>query len=196
MLKGKCAYCKQPIAWRYPLIELFTGLLTVFIVFYFGASLQALAALVFTWCLIALTFIDFEHQLLPDTISLPLLWLGLLINISGLFTDLTSAVIGATAGYLSLWIIAKLFELITGKVGMGNGDFKLLALLGAWLGWQILPLIVLLSSFIGAIVGINLMLFKKHGRNVPIPFGPYLAIAGWLGLIFLNKLPQIYSWLI
>lgn len=196
LLKGKCAYCKHPISYRYPLIELLTALLTCVLAAHYGISWQMLATLIFTWCLIALTFIDFEHQLLPDIITLPLLWLGLLINCFNVFTDLQTAVIGAVAGYMSLWLVAKAFELLTGKVGMGNGDFKLFALIGAWLGWQILPLIILLASFVGAVVGISLMLFKKHGRNVPIPFGPYLAIAGWLGLVFNNYISTLYNWLL
>ncbi len=195
-LKGKCAFCKTPITWRYPLIELMTGLVTLFIASYYGISGQSCAIMLFTWCLIALTFIDFEHQLLPDIITLPLLWVGLLLNISGTFTTLPAAVIGAVAGYLSLWSVAKLYELATGKAGMGYGDFKLLALIGAWLGWQILPLIVLLASLLGSIVGISLIIFKKHDRHIPISFGPYLAIAGWLGLLFNNELPKIYGWLI
>jgi leader peptidase (prepilin peptidase)/N-methyltransferase len=195
-LKGKCAFCKKAIAWRYPFIELLTGLFTGFIIFNYGITWPALVFLIFTYCFIVLTFIDFDHQLLPDIITLPLLWLGLLININNTFTELSAAIIGAVAGYLSLWLVANLYKLITGRMGMGHGDFKLLALIGAWTGWQILPLVILLASFLGAVIGIGLILFKKQGRHVPIPFGPYLAIAGWLGLLFNNQLATIYSWLI
>ncbi len=195
-LKGKCAYCRQAIHWRYPLVELITGLLFVLIAAHWGVAWPTLAAMIFTGCLLALLFIDFEYQLLPDDITLPLVWLGLLVNMFGWFTDLQAAVIGAMAGYLALWLVAKLFTAITGKIGMGHGDFKLLAVIGAWSGWQILPLVILLASFAGAVVGISLIVFKKHGRHIPIAFGPYLAMAGWLGLVFNQALMHIYSGLL
>jgi leader peptidase (prepilin peptidase)/N-methyltransferase len=151
---------------------------------YFGVSWGLLGAMLFTWALIALTMIDIDHQLLPDDITLPLLWLGLLFNISGTYVSLQDAVIGAMAGYLLLWSVYWIFKLLTGKEGMGFGDFKLLAALGAWLGWQALPLIILLSSLVGAVVGIALMIIKRRGREIPIPFGPYLAMAGWIALLW------------
>jgi leader peptidase (prepilin peptidase)/N-methyltransferase len=192
LLKGRCAVCAKAIAIRYPLIEALTAILSAIVAWHFGFSEQTLLALVLTWALIALTFIDIDHYLLPDSIILPLLWLGLLINLNHLFIDSHSSIIGAAAGYLSLWSVYHLFKLITGKEGMGYGDFKLLALFGAWLGWQYLILIILLSSLVGAIVGISLIISGKQDRNKPIPFGPYLAAAGWLALLWGNTLNQSY----
>lgn len=183
-LKGHCRNCQAGISVRYPLIEALTGFLSAVVAWHFGFSWNCLGALLLTWALVALTFIDVDEQLLPDSITLPLLWLGLFFNLFGSFTTLQSAVIGALAGYLSLWLVFHAFRLATGKEGMGFGDFKLLAVLGAWLGWQFLPVIILLSSLVGAVVGITLILFRQHHRNQPIPFGPYLAAAGWLALIW------------
>jgi len=184
ILRGKCANCAVPIAPRYPVLELVTGLMTLALACYFDLSLALLGATLLTWSLIALTMIDIDHQLLPDDITLPLLWLGLLFNLDATYVSLADAVIGAMAGYLILWSIYHVFKLLTGKEGMGYGDFKLLAALGAWLGWQMLPEIILLSSLVGAICGIALMLIKRRGKEIPIPFGPYLAIAGWLALLW------------
>ena len=183
-LRGKCSNCKAPISPRYPAIELLTGVLSALMVWSFGSGAAGLATLVFAWMLIAMTFIDFDTQLLPDDLTYPLLWLGLLVNLHGMFVPLHEAVIGAVAGYLILWSIYWLFKLATGKEGMGYGDFKLLAALGAWLGWGMLPTIILLSSVVGAVVGISLIVFTKHGREKPIPFGPYLAAAGLIALLF------------
>ena len=192
LLRGKCKGCKAPISLRYPLIEALTGLLFAFAAWHFGFTAAGLGALCFVAALVALTGIDFDTQLLPDDITLPLLWLGLAFNAFGVYTDLKSAVIGAMAGYLSLWGVFWMFKLATGKEGMGYGDFKLLAALGAWLGWQMLPLTVLLSSFVGAVVGISLMVVARRGRNVPIPFGPYLAVAGAISLIWGKPLTYAY----
>jgi len=174
-LRGRCAHCKAPISARYPLVEAITGVLSGFAAWHFGFGVAAGAALLMVWALVALTFIDFDTQLLPDDITLPLLWLGLLFNAGNTFTDLKSAVIGAVAGYLALWSVYWLFKLIMKKEGMGYGDFKLLAAIGAWFGWIVLPLVILLSSLVGAVVGIFLIILAKRGRNVPMPFGPYLA---------------------
>lgn len=182
-LRGRCSECKTPISARYPLIELLTGLLSAGVVWRFGSSWMGLSCLLFLYALIALTFIDLDTQLLPDDITLPLLWLGLLLNVNQMFVPLQEAVLGAAAGYLALWSIYWLFKLATGKEGMGYGDFKLLAALGAWMGWTMLPAIILLSSLVGAVVGISLIVFRRHGRNQPIPFGPYLAIAGLLAMM-------------
>lgn len=184
MLGGKCASCKTRISPRYPIIEAVTALFSVLTVYLLGPTESALWALLLVWALVALTVIDFDTQLLPDSITLPLLWLGLVLNFFGVLTDFTSAFWGAVVGYLSLWSVYWLFKIVTGKEGMGHGDFKLLAALGAWLGWQLLPAVILLSSVVGAVVGISLMVFRKHGREVPIPFGPYLAAAGVLCLWF------------
>ncbi len=192
-LRGKCSQCKTPISIRYPLIEAVSGLLCLLVAYKFGANYTTLACLGFTWALIALTMIDADTQLLPDNITLPLLWAGLIANYFGLLTTLESALWGAVAGYLSLWSVYWLFKLITGKEGMGYGDFKLLAALGAWLGWQMLPIVILLSSVVGAIIGIIMMLIKGRDRNIPIPFGPYLAIAGWVALIWGHTISQ--AWL-
>ena len=191
-LRGRCAGCGKSISWRYPIVEAITGLLFCLCAWHFGPTLAAATAMAFMAAMVALTFIDLDTQLLPDDITLPLLWAGLLINISGTFTDLAGAVIGAVAGYLSLWSVYWLFKLITGKEGMGYGDFKLLAAIGAWLGWQILLLTILLSSLVGALVGISLIVLARHGRNVPIPFGPYLATAGVVALLWGKPLTQAY----
>ncbi len=192
LLRGRCAGCQAPISLRYPIIEASTALLSTFAVWHFGPTAQAIGALVLIWALIALTAIDLDTQLLPDAITLPLLWLGLLFNLDQTYTPLPHAVIGAMAGYLVLWSIFWLFKLATGKEGMGYGDFKLLAALGAWLGWQMLPAIILLSSVVGAVIGIGLILFARHGRNVPIPFGPYLAAAGLIALFWGETLTRQY----
>ena len=192
MLGGKCASCKTKISLRYPLIELLTAMLAGVIAAKFGYTGAAFGALLFMFALIALTFIDLDTQLLPDDITLPLLWLGLVFNINHVFTDLTAAVIGAIAGYLILWSVNALFKLYKGMDGMGYGDFKLLAAIGAWFGWQMLPAVILLSAGVGAIIGIGLMVLNKHGREVPIPFGPYLALGGICALFFGQQLSQIY----
>jgi leader peptidase (prepilin peptidase)/N-methyltransferase len=191
-LGGKCKQCKAPISKRYPLIEALTGLLSGIVAWHFGFDWSCLGALLLTWSLITLTFIDIDHQLLPDSITLPLLWIGIIFNLFTVYTDLTSSVIGAIAGYLSLWLVFHGFKLATGKEGMGYGDFKLLAALGAWFGWLILPSIILLSSLVGAIVGISLIVFGQHQRNVPIPFGPYLAAAGWIALVWGDSITYAY----
>lgn len=191
-LGGQCAACKTPVSWRYPLVEASTALLWVAAAASFGPTTALLGALLLIAALIALTGIDLDTQLLPDSITLPLLWLGLLFNISGVFVSLDQAVIGAIAGYLVLWSVYWLFKITTGKEGMGYGDFKLLAALGAWFGWQALPLIIILSSFVGAAVGIFLIIVKQQGRDVPIPFGPYLAGAGLLCLFFQAELTNLY----
>jgi leader peptidase (prepilin peptidase)/N-methyltransferase len=191
-LRGKCAACGTRISARYPLIEALSGLASAYAAWHFGFHLTAFAAMLFLWSMIALSFIDFDTQLLPDSITLPLLWAGLLLNLTGTFIDLGSAVIGAVAGYLSLWSVYWGFKAATGKEGMGFGDFKLLAAVGAWLGWQMLPLVILASSFVGAIVGIALIVLARHGRNVPIPFGPYLAAAGVIALFWGPGLTRQY----
>jgi leader peptidase (prepilin peptidase)/N-methyltransferase len=192
MLRGKCRGCGARISARYPVVETIGGLLSGYAAWHFGFGPAAWAALLFIWALIALTFIDFDTQLLPDVITLPLLWLGLLCNLSGTYTDLHSAVIGAAAGYLALWSVYWLFKFATGKEGMGYGDFKLLAAIGAWLGWQMLPLVILLSSLVGAVVGIALIVAARRGRNIPIPFGPYLAGGGLIALFWGHALTQAY----
>jgi leader peptidase (prepilin peptidase)/N-methyltransferase len=183
-LRGKCRKCKAPISPRYPAVELLTGVLAGLLVWTFGSGLAGLATLLFLFLLVAMTFIDIDTQLLPDDLTYPLLWAGLLVNLNGTFVPLADAVIGAAAGYLVLWSVYWLFKLVTGKEGMGYGDFKLLAALGAWLGWQMLPTIILLSSVVGAVVGISLIVFAKRGRDKPIPFGPYLAAAGLIALLY------------
>lgn len=192
LLRGRCRHCDGPISVRYPLIEVMCAALSWFTAYHFGFGLAGWGALIFVWALIALCFIDLDTQLLPDSITLPLLWLGLLLNLSGTYTDLSSAVVGASAGYLTLWSVYWLFKLTTGKEGMGYGDFKLLAALGAWMGWQVLPLTILLSSAVGAIVGVALIVLRRHGREIPIPFGPYLAAAGLLALYWGGPLTQAY----
>lgn len=192
LLRGKCSNCATPISVRYPTVEALTALLSAFAAWHFGPTLQTVGALLLIWALIALTLIDFDTQLLPDSITLPLLWFGLAFNLFGIYVDLPSAVIGAMVGYLSLWSVFWLFKLATGKEGMGYGDFKLLAALGAWLGWQMLPVVILLSSVVGAAVGIGLIISSRHGRNTPIPFGPYLAIAGLIALFWGARLTRAY----
>ncbi|MCL4184466.1 MAG: A24 family peptidase [Burkholderiaceae bacterium] len=191
--RGKCTACGTAIPLRYPVVELATGALSAIAIWRFGATAEGLGALVLTGFLIALAFIDFDTQLLPDNMTLPLLWLGLLFNLGGVFAPLPDAVIGAVAGYLALWTIYWLFKLATGKEGMGYGDFKLLAALGAWFGWMALPAVILLASVVGAAVGIALMVLVRHGRNVPIPFGPYLAGAGLLALYFREPLAGVFG---
>lgn len=182
-LRGKCSSCQQTISLRYPLVELLSALLSTIVVWQLGLDLVGISALFLTWALIALALIDYDTQLLPDDITLPLLWVGLLLNLFALHTSLADAVIGAMAGYLILWSIFWLFKILTGKEGMGYGDFKLLAAFGAWLGWQALPMIILLSSIVGSVIGIGLIAFKGRDSQIPIPFGPYLAIAGWIVLV-------------
>jgi leader peptidase (prepilin peptidase)/N-methyltransferase len=191
-LRGKCSGCQQAISPRYPLVELACGLLSAFVAWQFGYGWPCAAMLLLTWGLLAMSLIDCDHQLLPDALVLPLLWLGLIVNNFGLFTSLEEALWGAVAGYLSLWSVYWLFKLLTGKEGMGYGDFKLLALLGAWGGWQILPLTILLSSLVGAILGIIMLRLRKAATGTPIPFGPYLAIAGWVALIWGEQITQSY----
>jgi len=192
VLKGRCSECGWRIPLRYPIIELLTGLLSVLVVWRFGISAAAAGALLLTWALIALSAIDFDTQYLPDSITLPFLWLGLAFNVAGIYTTTQASVLGAIVGYLALWSVYHLFRLVTGKEGMGYGDFKLLALFGAWLGWSAVPLIVFLSAFVGAIVGIALITLRGHDRNIPIPFGPYLAVAGWIALMWGEQLLDAY----
>ncbi len=192
MLRGKCSDCGTKISVRYPIVESVTALLSITIAWHFGFNWLALAGLFFTWALVALTMIDFDHQLLPDSITLPFLWLGLALSLWNVFIDSHTAIIGAMAGYLSLWTVYWAFKLITGKEGMGFGDFKLLAMLGAWMGWQMLPVIILLSSVVGAVVGITLILARGRDRTIPIPFGPYLAAAGWIALLWGTDLTDAY----
>ena len=183
-LKGKCSQCKKHISVRYPIIELVSAIAVTVVAYHFGVSIQTLSAILLTWALIALTMIDFDHQLLPDDITLLFLWLGIGLNLFNVFTDINSSVLGAIFGYGILWFVYITFKIVTGKEGMGHGDFKLLAALGAWFGWQFLPLIIILSSVVGAAIGISLMIFKSHDRNTQIPFGPYLAIAGWIAMLW------------
>lgn len=192
-LLGKCGSCGNRISPRYPIIEFVTAFLSVLVAMHFGPSWQCAAGIVITWCLICLTMIDIDHLLLPDSITLPLMWLGLIASLFPVFAGPTEAIIGAAAGYLTLWSVYWVFKLLTGKEGMGYGDFKLLAALGAWFGWASLPTIVLLSSLVGAIVGVTLILVAKRGREVPIPFGPYLAAAGWLSMIWGESLSGLYG---
>jgi leader peptidase (prepilin peptidase)/N-methyltransferase len=192
VLKGRCSACKAPISVRYPLVELVGAAIAVYAIHRYGLTLKGVAACGMLWTLLALTCIDFDTQLLPDDLTLPLLWAGLLVNVPGTFVSLPAAVIGAAAGYLSLWAIYWLFKLIRGKEGMGFGDFKLLAALGAWLGWQMLPVIVLLSSVVGAVIGIGLIVFKGRDHSVPLAFGPYLAIAGAIALFWGTSLVKLY----
>ena len=192
ILRGKCASCKTHISAQYPTIEAVTAILSVAVALKFGVSAETFWGLLFTWALVSLTMIDAKTQLLPDNITLPLLWLGILVNTSGVFTDLESSVFGAMVGYLILWSIYKLFKAITGKEGMGYGDFKLLAALGAWMGWQMLPQIILLSSLVGAAIGIAMIAFTRHNKNIPIPFGPYLAIAGWIAFMWGQDINRLW----
>lgn len=195
-LKAKCSKCKTPISFRYPFIEFLSAILAATCVWHFGFSLAGFAAIVLTWALISLSWIDYDTQYLPDQITLPFLWLGLILNLNNAFTDINSSIIGAIAGYLSLWTVHHSFKLITKKEGMGYGDFKLLAMLGAWMGWQFLPVIIILSSLVGSIIGITLILLKKHQREKPIPFGPYLAIAGWIALLWGEQINHLYlNWI-
>jgi len=191
-LQGRCSQCKNKISIRYPIIELVTALLSLVTIMSLGGNIAGLSALFLTWTLIVLTMIDADTQLLPDNITLPLLWAGLILNVFNVFTTLESALWGAVFGYLSLWSVFHLFKLITGKEGMGYGDFKLLAALGAWFGWQMLPIIILLSSVVGAVIGIGMILIKGKDKNIPIPFGPYLAIAGWVTLIWGDQLKHLW----
>lgn len=191
-LRGRCSSCSTPISARYPLVELLTAVLSAAVAWKWGVSMQALGALLLVWSLVTLAFIDLDTTLLPDSLTLPLVWLGLLLNMNGVFVPLADAVIGAMAGYLILWSVYWLFKLVTGKDGMGYGDFKLLAAIGAWLGWQMLPVTLLLSSVVGALIGIAMIVLVKHDRRVPIPFGPYLAGGGLVALFFGADLTQAY----
>jgi leader peptidase (prepilin peptidase)/N-methyltransferase len=191
-LRGRCSACEAPISGRYPLVELLTALLSAAAAWKWGFSVQTLGALLLVWTLVALAFIDLDTTLLPDSLTLPLLWMGLLFNLGGHFASLPDAVVGAMAGYLLLWSVYWLFKLVTGKEGMGYGDFKLLAAIGAWLGWQMLPVTLLLSSVVGAVIGIAMIVLVKHDRRVPIPFGPYLAGGGLVALFFGTDLTQAY----
>jgi len=192
-LRGKCASCQTPISARYPVVECVTAFASMTVAGHFGYGEQAAAGLLLTWTLIALSGIDLDHQLLPDMIVLPMLWLGLVLSLFHVFTDSATSIIGAVAGYLLLWSVYHGFKLFTGKEGMGQGDFKLLAMLGAWLGWQYLGLIVLLSSLVGATLGLTLISLNKQKRETPIPFGPYLAVAGWIALLWGDKLNAWYG---
>ncbi len=192
LLRGRCRDCGAGISPRYPIVEAVTGLLSAGVAWHFGFSPEALFALGLTWALIALTVIDLDHMILPDNITLPLVWAGLLLSLGGWFSDPVSAIIGAAAGYLSLWGVFHLFRLLTGKEGMGYGDFKLLAVFGAWLGWQALPGVILFSSLVGAVVGITLIVTGRQERTVPIPFGPYLAAAGWIMLMWGDQINATY----
>ena len=191
-LGGRCRNCKTRISPRYPLVEILTAMLFILVAWRFGFSYQAIAGLVLTGMLVPLVFIDIDEQLLPDSITMTGLWIGILFNTYGVFTDLHSSVIGAIAGYLSLWSVYWLFKLLTGKEGMGHGDFKLLAMLGAWLGWQQLPLIILLSATVGAVLGILILAMSDKSRGTPIPFGPYLCMAGWIALVGGNEIIETY----
>lgn len=191
-LRGKCAHCSAKISWQYPIIELLSALFALYIAYHFGITWQTAGVLIFTWCLLALVVIDIQHQLLPDNITLPLLWLGLLWNLNGQFASLNSAVIGAVSGYAFMWCIAWAFRKVRKIEGMGYGDFKLTAVLGAWLGWQLLPLTIILASVLGAVCGIAQIIAKKQSRTTPIPFGPYLALAGWIALFWGHDLMRWY----
>ncbi|NWL79253.1 prepilin peptidase [Pseudomonas taiwanensis] len=191
-LGGKCSSCKAPISKRYPLVELLCGVLSAYVALHFGFGWQAGTFLVLTWGLLAMSMIDVDHQLLPDVLVLPLLWLGLILNSQGLFASLEDALWGAVAGYMSLWSVYWLFKLVTGKEGMGHGDFKLLAMLGAWGGWQVLPLTILLSSLVGAVLGVIMLRLRNQDTATPIPFGPYLAIAGWIALLWGDQITATY----
>lgn len=192
-LKGRCRYCKARLSWRYPTVELLTAVLSAVVIWQLGSGIAGLSALLFLWALIAMSFIDLDTQLLPDELTLPLMWLGLIVNLEGTFVPLREAVLGAAAGYLSLWLVYWMFRAVTGKEGIGYGDFKLLAALGAWLGWTMLPLIVLLSSAVGATFGVLMILLKRHQADRPIPFGPFLAAAGLLALLYGHSI--VDAWL-
>ncbi len=197
ILAGKCSSCHQRISIRYPAIELLSAVLALVVAWHFGFSIQLIPALLLTWALIVLSFVDIDHQLLPDDITLPFLWLGLLCNLFSVFTNVYSSLAGAMAGYMVLWLVYILFKFVTGKEGMGHGDFKLLALLGAWMGWEILPLTIILSSVCGAVIGVSMIVFGGHDRKQAIPFGPYLAMAGWIALIWGQQISTAYQrWLI
>jgi len=191
-LKGRCKSCKKAISIRYPIVELITAILSIIVAIQFGLSIQAGVALLFTWALVCLTLIDFDTQLLPDSITLPLLWFALFASLFGVFVTPQAALIGAIAGYLSLWAVFWVFKLVTGKEGMGYGDFKLLAAIGALLGWTMLPLVIMLSAFVGAAIGLTLILIKGRDKNIPIPFGPYLSIAAFIALIWGEKINSTY----
>ena len=191
-LKGQCSSCHTHISIQYPLVELFTGIISFLVAWHFGVSIQTVCALIFSWSLIAASGIDIGHKLLPDNITFPLLWLGILLSFFNVFVDLESSVIGAMAGYMSLWSVYIVFKLITGKEGMGHGDFKLLAMLGAWIGWELLFVIILTSSVVGATIGISMILLKKTSRATQKPFGPYLAGAGWITLLYGEELNKFY----
>jgi leader peptidase (prepilin peptidase)/N-methyltransferase len=191
-LKGRCKACATPISIQYPMVELLAGLLAGFFVYHYGLSIISLYGIFFSYSLLVLTGIDLHEQLLPDQITLPLLWLGLFVNLSGTFVSLNEAVVGAIAGYLSLWLVFWAFKLVTGKEGMGYGDFKLLAALGAWMGWQMLPLVILLSTVVGATVGAAAILFAGQQKQVPMAFGPYLAMAGWIAFVWGDKILVSY----
>jgi len=191
-LRGKCSNCKINISSRYPIIELATALVSVAVAYHFGPTWTSFWVILLTWYLICLTMIDFDHMLLPDQLVYPMLWLGLLVNIDGTFISLSDAVIGAVAGYMSLFSVFWVFKLLTGKEGMGHGDFKLVAMFGAWFGWQLLPLHILMASVVAAAIGLSLIAFKQHSREKPIPFGPYLAVAGWITLLWGNDIWQWY----
>lgn len=192
VLGGKCAGCGAAISLRYPVVEALSGAVAGYIAWRYGLSLVMLGALLFAWAMIALAFIDLDTFYLPDSITLPLLWAGLLFNAGGTFTDLHSAVLGAAAGYLALWAVFWAFKFATGKEGMGYGDFKLLAAIGAWLGWKMLPLTILASSLVGAVVGISMIVFARHAREKPIPFGPYLAVAGLIAMFWGERINRHY----
>ena len=199
LLRGKCANCKTSISARYPLVELLTALLASVVAWRFGFGWESLLAIFLTFALVSISFIDIDHQLIPDSIVLPLLWIGLTMSLFNpltgsevLFIAPKDAIVGAIAGYLSLWSVYQLFKIVTGKEGMGYGDFKLLAALGAWLGWQALPMIIMMSAVVGAVVGISMIAFCRHERSVPIPFGPYLAAAGWITLLYGEVIKNTY----
>ena len=192
LLRGRCAQCEAAISPRYPLIELAAALMAVMAAVRFGVSPEVLFAMALGWALLALAVIDLEHQLLPDDITLPFLWLGIALNFFNVFTDLHASVLGAILGYGALWSVYIVYKLVTGKAGMGHGDFKLLALLGAWLGWQLLPLIIISASLLGAIIGIGMIIFRAHDKDIPIPFGPYLAIGGWIAMLWGPAILSLY----
>lgn len=191
-LKGRCKECHHKISCRYPLVELLTAIVTVGLTYHYGLSTSLIGALLFSWMLIALIMIDIEHHLLPDSITLPLLWLGLIFNLTDTFAPLSRAVVGAVAGYLFLWMVFWIFKIITRKEGFGYGDFKLLAALGAWVGWTSLPLVILLASFTGALYGVSLLVIRRHTFSRPIPFGPFLAVSGWIALLWGDKIVNTY----
>ncbi len=199
VLGGKCAHCGTRISARYPAVELLTAVLSAVVAFRFGLGVEAAVGIAITWVLVAISVIDIDHQIIPDSMALPLLWAGLIASLfhpiagaESLFIDPRTSIVGAAVGYLSLWSVYHLFRLITGKEGMGHGDFKLLGAFGAWLGWQMLPLIILLSAVVGAIVGIGMIALRGHDRNIPIPFGPYLAAAGWIAMLYGEQIVTSY----